>query len=262
MKSKIYFGKILHRRFKPKVHAFSYSMFMMYIDLDEMPTLFDKFLLWSFNRSNIAALHTKNYLCDQQGDIKQGVIQMVTKKTGHTPQGPIRMLTHLSYFGGCFNPVTFYYCFDEQDNEVEFVVAQINNTPWDERYCYVLACLSKTATNQLIVNTTFDKSFHVSPFFPMDMQYQWCFTQPQKKLAVVMKNFTQGEKVFDACLKLNQQEINTKNLAKALLKFPFMGFKVVAAIYWQALRLWLKKIPFYSNPKNTSIETSSKGYKQ
>ncbi|MGX5203320.1 DUF1365 domain-containing protein [Aliikangiella sp. IMCC44632] len=262
MKSKIYFGEISHRRFKPKLHAFRYSMFMMYIDLDEMPTLFDRFLFWSFNRPNIAALHTKNYLSNEQGNIKQAVKQMVESKISQQPQGPIRMLTHLSYFGGCFNPVTFYYCFNKTDTKVDFVVAQINNTPWDERHCYVLTCNDSKSANAVIVNSTFDKSFHVSPFFPMDMQYQWRFTHPKEKLAIVMKNFAHGEHVFDACLKLNQKEINSRNLAKALIRFPLMGFKVVAAIYWQALRLWLKRIPFYSHQQNTLIETSSKGYKK
>ena len=173
------------------------------------------------------------------------------------------MLTHLSYFGYCFNPVTFYYCFDESDQRVDFVVSQINNTPWDERYSYVIDDRKneveetrQTQKPQKAVESQFHKAFHVSPFLPMDMQYFWRFSKPGKKLSVYMKNTQKKDKVFDVTLTLKSRPITSFNLAKALITFPLMTWQVLVKIYWQSLILWLKKVPFYDNPssrKNSDI---------
>jgi uncharacterized protein len=252
MHSKLYIGNVQHNRFSPKVNCFKYQLFMMYIDLDELPTLFNRFIFWSKDRFNLASFKTSNYLADNNGCIKNGVRAEIKSQTGLQHQGPIRMLTHLSYFGFCFNPVTFYYCFDKQDKRVEFVVAQINNTPWDERYSYVIQ-----NNDEDKIAKSFDKAFHVSPFLPMDMRYFWKFGQPKQKLDVYMKNTQQDKKIFDVVLRLKSKPLNSKNLALILFRFPFMTFKVVGAIYWQSLILWLKRIPFYSHPKlqqNTAAE--------
>ena len=253
MFSKIYFGKVLHRRFKPHQHEFSYKMFMLYIDLDELPSLFSRFWFWSNNKLNIASFKNKNYLSSEQGDIKSAVQAEVKRRFDIVPQGPIRILTHLSYFGYCFNPVSFYYCFSKQGQSVDFIVAQINNTPWDQRFCYVLDNrknnLTEDASSNKTIESIFDKEFHVSPFLPMDMQYQWRLTQPADKLAITMINNKHQEKHFDVCLSLRAKPINSFNLTKALVTFPFMTLKVVLAIYWQSLKLWLKKTPFYDHPE-------------
>jgi len=248
MNSKIYFGRVQHRRFQPKSHEFSYGMFMLYLDLDELPTIFDRFWLWSKDKANLASFRTSDYFCDENGSIKQAVIREVESQCGYTPKGPIRMLTHMRYFGYCFNPVSFYYCFDEQGEHLDFVVAEINNTPWDQRYRYVLDNRKSETNNAQAVTADFEKLFHVSPFLPMDMQYSWRFNQPGEKLSVFMKNTQQGNKFFDATLLLEAREINSASLAKALIQFPLMTWKVAFGIYWQALRLWLKKVPFYDNP--------------
>jgi DUF1365 family protein len=265
MKSKIYFGHVQHNRLKPKINKFKYGIFMMYLDLDELPTLFDRFLLWSVDKVNLASFKSKNYLIESNSQnicnsdsIKSGVRNEVEKQTGALHKGPIRMLTHLSYFGYCFNPVTFYYCFNESGQSVDFIVAQINNTPWDERYCYVIDNRHSSineSSQRNSVESAFDKQFHVSPFLPMNMQYFWRFTQPGEQLSVYMKNTQEKEKIFDVTLRLKSQEITTTSLAKALIKFPLMTWQVVLKIYWQSLILVLKKIPFFVNP---TTENSSK----
>jgi len=236
-------------------------MFMMYLDLDELPTLFDRFLLWSKDKSNFASFKSKNYLVDKNNDLKNGVRQEIKKQTGAIHKGPVRMLTHLSYFGYCFNPVSFYYCFDESDSKVEFIVSQINNTPWDERFSYVIDNRKEKIVHQDSVadgkisnpiERNFDKAFHVSPFLPMDMQYLWRFSPPGKKLSVYMKNMQKEKKVFDVTLNLRAKPITSMNLAKALFRFPLMTWQVVFKIYWQSLILWLKKTPFYDNPKTSN----------
>lgn len=157
------------------------------------------------------------------------------------------MLTHLRYFGIGFNPVTFYYCFDRADRRVQSIVAEITNTPWNERHAYVLPDVGCARALRYRIA----KQFHVSPFLPMDLSYDWRFSQPGARLSVHMEDLQDDRKIFDATLTLQRREISGASLATALIAFPFMTARVVGAIYWQALRLWLKRIPFHSHPERT-----------
>ena len=254
MKSCLYVGQVRHRRLIPKPHNFNYKLFLMYIDLSEMPTLFDRYWLWSIEKSNIASFRRKDHLGDKNLPLESSVRNHIENETGRRPQGPIRLLTHFSYFGFRFNPVSFYYCYDKEDKNLEFIVAEVNNTPWGEQYCYVLDSKDNLAaadnTNNNFHRYHENKRFHVSPFMPMDMQYEWRFSPPGDSLAVHMENFQEKEKVFDATLKLKKRPISGGNLALALVQFPMVTMTIVFGIYYQALRLWLKKIPFVNHPKD------------
>ena len=247
-----YVGQVRHRRFTPKEHQFSYKLFLVYLDLSELESVFDGRWLWSIEKSNIASFRRRDHLGSSELPLDISVRDHIENETGRRPQGPIRLLTHLSYFGFRFNPVSFYYCFDKNDTKLEFIVAEVNNTPWGEQYCYVLDSTDNQASNDKAdgdIHRYFEnKRFHVSPFMPMDMQYDWRFSTPGKSLSVHMENYQHDEKVFDATLKLKQREMTGKNMAMTLCQFPMVTMKVVAAIYYQALRLWLKRIPFINHP--------------
>ena len=181
-KSCLYVGQVRHRRHSPKVHEFSYKLFLMYLDLAELPSVFDRFWLWSIERSNIASFRRKDHLGDKTMPLEASVRNHIERETGRLPQGPIRLLTHMSYFGFRFNPVSFYYCYDSDDENLEFIVAEVNNTPWGEQYCYVLDSRESLSTGDN-AGSKFqrfheNKRFHVSPFLPMDMQYDWRFSAP------------------------------------------------------------------------------------
>jgi DUF1365 family protein len=222
---------------------------MMYLDLDELSTLFNRYWLWSFNRPNLAFFDRRRHYGDPGLPLAECIRDLVQADSGQRPTGPIRLLTHMRYFGHGFNPVSFYYCFDAQDENVEYIVAEVNNTPWGQQHCYVL----KENENHGSLRSKryrFDKHFHVSPFMEMEMQYDWRFSTPVDHLAVHMINIKNDAIIFDATMKLESRAISSASLARVLLTYPLMTVKVVCAIYYQALRLWLKKTPFYTHPDN------------
>lgn len=257
MHSCIYTGRVRHRRHAPTPHEFNYPLFMMYLDLAELPALFDRFWCWSTQRPALARFKRGDYLGDAEMPLDRAVRDTVRQATGRTPQGPIRLLTHLRYFGYVFNPVSFYYCFDESGTRVETIVAEITNTPWNQRHTYVLPA-GESAQGGRMMRFDFDKTFHVSPFMPMDVRYDWRFSMPNAGLIVHMRNVRDGERMFDATLALNRREISHASMAQALLKFPLMTAKVTGAIYWQALRLMLKRTPFFAHPQAFEKPTSER----
>jgi len=248
MHSCLYVGQLRHRRHAPVVHAFQYRLFMLYLDLDELQTVFRGRWLWSARRPALAWFRRADHLGDPQQPLAESVRDLVQAHTGARPRGPIRLLTHLRYFGYGFNPVSFFYCFDAGGARVETIVAEVNNTPWGERHCYVLGADTGARTGAGTHRYRLAKRFHVSPFMPLSMNYDWRFATPGRHLAVHMINERDGQRVFDATLALRRRPVGAATLAGVLAAHPLMTVRVIVAIYWQALRLWIKRCPIYSHP--------------
>ncbi|MDH3418787.1 MAG: DUF1365 domain-containing protein [Gammaproteobacteria bacterium] len=251
MNSAIYEGQVRHRRFSPAEHTFSYRLFMVYLDLSELDSIFSGRWLWSANRPALARFRRRDHFGDPGVPLDQAVRDLVAERTGKRPSGPIRLLTQLSYFGYCFNPVSFYYCFDATDTHVETIVAEVNNTPWGERHCYVLheAMNTGQAEHKRYMPS---KVMHVSPFMPMNVGYDWRFSPPQERLTVHMENSADDLKIFDATLDFERTDITATALARVLVVYPLLTLKIITRIYWEALRLWLKRVPVFDHPAKTS----------
>ena len=247
MHSCLYEGHVKHRRFYPKVHTFTSRLFFAYLDLDELDQVFSGRWLWSTRHPALAWFRRSDYLGDANVPLKTAVCDRVEKDTGLRPVGPIRLLTHLRYCGYVLNPVSFYYCFDSTDSFVETIVAEITNTPWDERHTYVLP-RQQNISSSTDLHFRFGKDFHISPFMPMDIRYDWHFVIPGETLRVHMENQHKNYKVFDATLTLNRKNLDGRTCARVLIMYPLITVKVVSMIYWQALQLFLKRTQFYSHP--------------
>lgn len=246
--SAVYTGEVRHRRFGPVRNEFRYRLFLLYLDLAELPGLFDPYLLWSAKGPSVAWFRREDYLGDPSVPLDRAVRDLVEERLGIRPAGPVRLLTHLRYFGYLQNPVSFYYCYDREGKRVEAIVAEITNTPWGERHAYVFGARGNESFHPSWRRYRFRKSFHVSPFLDMGIDYDWRFREPGEALSVFMIAFEKGERIFDAGLSLRKKPLTSRTLAAALAFHPFLSGKVVAGIYWQALRLWLKRVPFFAHP--------------
>ncbi|NPU95121.1 MAG: DUF1365 domain-containing protein [Gammaproteobacteria bacterium] len=242
MQSALYEGVVSHRRQTPTAHEFQYPLFMLYLNLDELEEFFALSPLWSLERFNWASFYRRDFMNPSVASLRDAVRLEIRQQTGHNFNGEIFLLTHIRYLGYCFNPVSFYYCFEQ--GKLIWIVAEINNTPWNERFRYVLQCDAEEKKQTF----AFDKAFHVSPFLPMGMQYEWQFSTPGEKLSVFMRNRQDGVEVVNATLLLQRQDFTASALNRVLLRFPAVTVKTVAGIYWQALRLWLKRTPIYDHP--------------
>lgn len=244
--SAIYEGTVAHRRRTPVAHAFRSRLFLMCIDLDELPQLFDGMPLWSARRPAPAWFRRADYLGDPAVPLADAVRDLVQERLGTRPAGPVRMLAHLRYFGHCFNPVAFYWCYAPGGERVEAIVAEVTNTPWRERHAYVAAA---SGNDEHVLESRHDKAMHVSPFMAMEMEYRWRISSPGERIAVAIETRRDGEPVFEAHLALRRRPISRGALLGVLARYPAMTLRVVAGIYGHALRLRLKGARWHPHPE-------------
>jgi DUF1365 family protein len=255
VRSALYVGSVRHRRLGTPRNEFRHRLFMVYLDLAEIPGALDAGRFWSARRPALAWFRRSDHLGDPREALDESVRGLVAERTGHRPEGPIALLTHLRYFGHCFNPVSFYYCWKPGGEELEAVIAHVTNTPWGESHSYVMPVDSSADHGTANVSSgNFEKLLHVSPLMGMEHLYELRVTDPAERLSVHISSAgMDGKPVFDATLALQRRELTAQNMSRALLRYPFLTVRIMGRIYGHALRLRLRGARYFPHPGSPAV---------
>jgi DUF1365 family protein len=240
----VYEGWVRHRRLEPVEHEFRYPLYLVYLDLGELPELFDGSLGWSARRPALARFRRSDYLGAPDRPLGEEVLDLVERRTGRRPDGPVRLLTQVRQLGFSFNPVSFYYCFERAGRRVEAVAAEVTNTPWRERHAYVL----ERAGEGPVLGARLAKRLHVSPFLGMDGDYEWRVSEPGEALQVQIAKRERTRRVLEATLSLERRALEPALMRRLLIRYPAASLTVMSRIYLQALRLKLKGVRHHPHP--------------
>jgi DUF1365 family protein len=252
MHSCLYFGRVAHVRREPVVHRFRYAVAMAYLDLDEAPMLLRASRILSAARLAPLSFRVDDHgkgleASDSPGRLADAVRDAVERNGGRRPTGPVRLLTQLRHSGIYFSPLNLYFCFDADGETVPAIVAEVSNTPWNERRHYVLDDRTRVNASGGL-RFRHGKDFHVSPFMSMDATYRWKLTPPGNRLTAHIRSTGGARAPFDAVMALARQPWTDANLLRLLARFPAAKVQILAAIYWQAFRLWIKRCPYFPHP--------------
>ena len=253
MQSAVYLGKLRHRRFLPREHKFTYPVFMAFLDIDELPELLRTSAFSAYNRWNWISYNERDHFGDAKKPLRQRLREDAVRNGVELPAGKIFLLTHLRYLGYVFNPVSFFYCYDEA-GQLKMILSEVNNT-FGETHNYWLTPESQRP-NAAAMRYITPKHMHVSPFHPMNLEYVWVFTPPGEQLIAHMNTLAGGQPNFDATLQLERRPWNARELLKILVSYPLMTLRVTAAIHWEALKLWAKGVPVYTHPAKHAQQQS------
>ncbi|CAB0150100.1 hypothetical protein PSI9734_00667 [Pseudidiomarina piscicola] len=246
LNSAILRGRVYHHRLKPTQHKFDYPIAQWWLALDELEQLHSQSRLFSTRGFAPLWFRRQDYLADTKTSVRSDLSTAVRAKmseiAGEKLKGRVFFLGNLRTFGLYFSPINCYFLQCPNERDFRYMLAEVSNTPWNERHYYLL---------DLTKELSHDKAFHVSPFNPIDMRYEWQIKPPRMQAnhqSLIHLAARKGARHFTATLKLHRHELNPKSIRHVLYRYPVNTLTTVSAIYWQALRLWFKRTPIYDHP--------------
>ncbi|MBP2548421.1 DUF1365 family protein [Neorhizobium galegae] len=238
--SALYLGTVVHSRHRPKKHALTYRVFSLLVDLDELESLDRRLKLFGYNRAAVYSFHDRDHGTGETGGLRRWVESHLSDAGIPHDNIRIRVLCYPRLFGYVFNPLTLYFCSDAQGNLLALLY-EVCNT-FHERHTYIIPA---KADGPGPVRHSCAKAMYVSPFVPMDCQYDFDITPPGERVKIAInERDAEGDLLF-ASFAGRRQALSDRSLARALFSYPLMTMKVMAGIHIEALRLWLKGVPLY-----------------
>ena len=236
--SSIYNGTVIHKRFKPKVHFFKYKVFSILIDISEINLLHKNLKIFSYNSFNIISFYDADHGPRDGTSVKEWVIKNLKDNQIDTKDIKIKLLCYPRIFGFVFNPLSVFFIYNKK-SELISILYEVKNT-FDEQHTYIF----KNRENENLIKHTCKKKFHVSPFIEMNCTYFFKILKPGDKISVIIDQYDEEGKLLYASQDGSRIELNNKNLFLSYLKHPLMTFKIIAAIHFEAFKLWIKGIKF------------------
>jgi uncharacterized protein len=244
--SALYVGRVMHQRLRPKRHRLAYRVFSLLLDLDELPALAGRLRFFSLNRFNLFSLHERDYGAGAGG--LRAHVERQLRVAGLPAGGAIRLLTMPRILGYAFNPISVYFC-DDANGELRALLYEVNST-FGERHSYLIE-VDAAERGAPLLHQRCAKRLHVSPFLAMDMRYEFSVAPPSAARA----DFSLGVSAHDADgavlnarLDAMRRPLADAALLRVFLTHPLLTLKVIAAIHWEALRLWLKGVRLQPRP--------------
>ena len=236
--SSIYNGTVIHKRFKPKVHFFKYKVFSILIDISEINLLHKNLKIFSYNSFNIISFYDADHGPRDGTSVKEWVIKNLKDNQIDTKDIKIKLLCYPRIFGFVFNPLSVFFIYNKK-SELISILYEVKNT-FDEQHTYIF----KNRENENLIKHTCKKKFHVSPFIEMNCTYFFKILKPGDKISVIIDQYDEEGKLLYASQDGSRIDLNNKNLFLSYLKHPLMTFKIIAAIHFEAFKLWIKGIKF------------------
>ena len=247
--SAIYECAVMHHRLQPKVHRFNYNVFYLWLDLDAIDDLASKLRWFSRNRFNVFSFYDRDHLDLGAGDVKANILKYLVENQVDTARiASIRLLTFPRVLGYIFNPVCFYYAFDAGGEPV-CAVAEVTNT-FHEQKPYILKECDRAQRFRLIT----PKHFYVSPFFALDLSFDFKLQVPDEKLEIHIDDRKEDDRMLLTSLTGKQRPLTDAALLLCAVKYPLLTLRVIFLIHWHALRLWLKRIPWHRKSANAGLQ--------
>ncbi|GGW68046.1 DUF1365 domain-containing protein [Alishewanella tabrizica] len=238
----VYCGRVGHKRFLPKVHGFDYPYSAYWLDCAELNADSLAAVGIQYERFGAISFRRKDFL-EGSADLSDAVRQKVQQLGGDKPIKQVFLLSPLASWGLYFSPLNLYYCYSE-DAAFAYLLAEVSNTPWNERHYYLQQLIPAQLQYQ------HDKDFHVSPFNPLDMQYRWQIPAPTETLFCSITNIREEKAVFSAWFTLRRFNLTKAVRRKILIRQPWQSVQIFTRIYWQALKLLVKRVPIYAHSKS------------